>query len=98
MAFAPSTVYRNTGDGSIIGMFEEREVGNWFEFSRNDDDFDFAAPYPHKIWVTTPRDGIDSGYRYGTVKKTVAYIVTDEDDCGQPIIEKWFLKKHNIYA
>jgi hypothetical protein len=38
-----------------------------------------------------------TGYRYATVKKTVAYIVVDEDENG-PVVEKWFLKKNNKYA
>jgi hypothetical protein len=32
------------------------------------------------------------------VKKTVAYIVIDEDDCGKPVIEKWQLKKNIQYV
>jgi len=31
-------------------------------------------------------------------KKTVAYVVIDEDDCGEPVIEKWHLKKNTQYA
>ena len=42
MAFAPETVSFDRGDASILGGFYEKERGNWFEFSRNDDDFDFA--------------------------------------------------------
>ena len=96
MAFAPETVSFDRGDSSILGGFYEKECGKFFEFSRNDDDFDFAQGYPHKIWVTTPRPGIDSGYRYGIVKKTVAYIVTDEDDTGAPVVEKWELKQNSL--
>jgi hypothetical protein len=46
--------------------------------------------------VTTPREGIDSGYRYGKVLKTVAYIVVDEDDNG-PIVMKWNVKEFREY-
>ena len=95
MAFAPDTVTFDRGDGSILGGFYIKETSKFFEFSRNDDDFDFAQGYPHKIWVTTPRPGIDSGYRYGTVKKTVAYIVVDEDEYGHPVVEKWELKQNS---
>jgi hypothetical protein len=94
MAFAPETVSFDRGNGTILGGFYEKEHGNWFEFSVNDDDFDFARPYPHKIWVTDPRNGIDSGYRYGTVKKTVAYVVVDEDEQGA-VVEKWELKQNS---
>jgi hypothetical protein len=30
------------------------------------------------------------------VKKTVAYIVTDEDDTGAPVVEKWELKQNSM--
>ena len=98
MAFAPEAVSFDRGDKSILGGFYEKECGNWFEFSRNDDDFDFAQGHPHKIWVTTPREGIDSGYRYGTVKKTVAYICVDEDEFGLPVLEKWDIKQNVEYT
>ena len=44
--------------------------------------------YPHRVWVSCNPIN-DSGWRYANVKKTVAYIVVDEDDHGQPVIEKW---------
>jgi hypothetical protein len=31
------------------------------------------------------------------VKKTVAYIVVDEDEFGLPVIEKWNIKRHRNY-
>jgi hypothetical protein len=79
-----------------VGRFVEREVGNYFEYSINDDDFDFCKDFAHKVWV----GGLvnDQGYRYANVKKTVAYIVTDEDEYGQPVIEKWNIKQNVEYA
>ncbi len=97
MSFAPSSTYFDTGDGSIIGMFVERDTGNFFEFSENRDESNEFADYPHKIWVTTPREGLDSGFRYGIVLKTRLYIVVDEDADGNPVTEKWFLKERNLY-
>ena len=97
MAFAPESVSFDRGDKSILGGFYEKECGKFFEFSVNTDEFDFAKPYPHKVWVTTPRPGIDSGYRYVTVKKTVVYIVVDEDEAG-PVMEKWDIKQHREYS
>jgi len=81
MAFADSSVYHDLGDGSILGGFREKDTGNTFEFSKNNDcnpEFPEYA-YPHKIWVTTPIAGIDSGYRYGWVGKTRCKIVCDVD-------------------
>jgi len=36
------------------------------------------------------------GWRHGKVKKTVAYIITDEDENG-PVLERWFLKSNKEY-
>ena len=75
-----------------IGCFVEKEVGNYFEYSVNDDPLNNCNEDSlHKIWV-------GDGYRYGTVKKTVAYVVVDEDEYGLPVIEKWDLKKNREYA
>jgi hypothetical protein len=75
-----------------IGAFVEKEVGNHFEFSLNDRDT--WCDYPHKIWVG---DVVGQGYRYGTVKKTVAYVAVDEDENGLPVVEKWSIKNYREY-
>jgi hypothetical protein len=98
MSFAPENVYFVTGDSSILGSFNEVECGNFFEFSKNKDEgIPHFSDYPHRVWVTTPRKGIDHGFRYAIVKKTVAYIVVDEDENGLPVVEKWKLKNKNDY-
>ena len=86
--------YTHTKDP--IGVFVEKDVGNFFEYSHNDDPVSVCEDFPHKIWV----GGIvnDQGWRYANVKKTVAYIVTDEDEFGLPVIEKWDIKKHREYS
>lgn len=100
MSFAPSSTYFDCGDGSIIGSFTEKDYGNLFEFSARDEAeiAEFAPHYPHKVWVTTPIDGIDSGYRYALVKKTVAYILVWAPEDDGPQIEKWSIKGHTIYS
>ena len=87
--------YTHTQDP--IGCFTEKEVGNYFEYSLNDDSHGYYNffNFPHKIWVG---DHIGSPYRYGLVKKTVAYICVDEDEFGLPVVEKWNLKKNVEYA
>jgi hypothetical protein len=92
MAFAPDSVGFTYGDKSIIGCFNECENGRLFEFSQNTDP---AFDMPHKIWVTTPSK-IDSGFRYGIVKKTVAYLIIDEVEDGA-VLEKWKIKGLGIY-
>ena len=83
-----------------IGAFQEKDVGNWFEFSMNDEQDPYSKAiklnYPHKVWVGGGQIN-DSGWRYANVKKTVAYVLVDEDE-GGPILERWFLKKHKEYA
>ena len=82
-----------------IGVFVEKEVGNYFEYSKNNDFGDvptgWAKEYPHKVWV----GGLvnDQGWRYANVKKTVAYICVDEDAYGNPIVEKWHIRSHKEY-
>lgn len=81
-----------------IGCFEERDTGNHFEYSVNDDAGDFVdrEQFPHKVWV----GGLinDAGYRYARVLKTRAYICVDEDEYGRPVVEKWYFKDNWSYA
>lgn len=79
-----------------VGRFVEREVGNYFEYSINDDTADFCKDFAHKVWV----GGLvnDQGYRYANVKKTVAYVCVDEDEYGAPVVEKWNVKGHKRYG
>ena len=82
-----------------IGSFTEKEHGNNFEYSLNDDTDDFTLSivenYPHKVWIGNTVN--DSGWRYARVLKTVAYIIVDEDNDG-PVLERWFLKKNTEYV
>lgn len=52
--------------------------------------------FPHRVWVTTPREGIDQGWRYACVKGTVVHIITDEFD-DRFVVEKWSIKAHIKY-
>jgi len=83
---------------NTIGIFVEKDTGNYFEYSDNDDlDMPSYYEFPHKVWVGGGGVCGMTGYRYARVLKTVAYIVTDEDDCGEPVVEKWHLKKNTGY-
>jgi hypothetical protein len=82
-----------------IGCFVEKETGNHFEYSQNTCPY-FEGNrefYPHIVWVGG--DGICgmSGYRYANVKKTVAYVIVNEDENG-PILERWQLKSNKEYV
>jgi hypothetical protein len=98
---------RQTGAGQMgyytytkapIGNFIEKDCGNNFEYSLNDDPFSWCEDFPHKIWVGDLQIGGQQGYRYGIVKKTVAYVAVDEDEFGLPVVEKWNLKKNTEYT
>ena len=93
MSFAESSTYFNVGDGSIIGRFNEKDYGNLFEFSENREEWN--TDYPHKVWVTTPWN-MDCGWRFAKVLKTVAYILTNDED-GNEVVNKWSIKKHTEY-
>jgi hypothetical protein len=81
-----------------IGCFVEKDTGNHFEYSLNDDDpLYFHMDYPHKVWVGGEGVCGMRGYRYANVRKTVAVIVVDEDEKGLPVVEKWNLKKNTNY-
>ena len=82
-----------------IGVFVEKDTGNYFEYSVNDEPLSsqLGEDFPHKVWVGGEGVCGMRGYRYGNVKKTVAYIITDEDENG-PVLERWFLKSVKEYA
>ena len=82
-----------------VGAFQERDTGNWFEYSLNDDALNGVnEDFLHKIWVGDKQIGGQTGYRYGTVLKTRLVICVDEDEFGLPVVEKWYTKKHRVYG
>lgn len=82
-----------------IGAFQERDTGNWFEYSLNDDPLNGVnEDFLHKIWVGGEGVCGMRGYRYGTVLKTRLVVCVDEDEFGLPVVEKWYTKKHNVYG
>ena len=98
MSFAPNDV-------QCIGSFREKEFGNLFEVSENPE-ITLAPPahggknmvYPHRIWVTTPIPGIDSGWRYAKVMKTCAHVITDDGDDGMAVVQKWDIRSVRKYG
>lgn len=96
MAFAPESVSFDRGDSSIIGCFTEKEHGLLFEYSTNKGGFGALDGWPHRVYVSSNPIN-DSGWRYARVLKTVAYIVVDEDENGDAIVEKWNIKKQRTY-
>ena len=83
-----------------IGCFVEKDTGNYFEYSVNDEPYSnpLAEDFPHKVWVGGEGVCGDQGFRYAVVKKTVAIVCVDEDEYGLPVIEKWYLKSNKEYS
>jgi hypothetical protein len=87
----------------VIGEFTEKDTGNVFEYSRLEEPV-LAPPahggrnteFSHKVWVGGRVN--DQGWRAARVGKTVVHIITDEDDCGRAVVEKWYIKQHREYA
>jgi len=98
MSFAPINTYFDQ-DATILGAFVEKDFDELFEFTVNDEETSAFNPeeYPHKVYVTSNPLGGMHAWRYARVLKTVAYIVTDEDENGDPVVEKWAINRHQLY-
>ena len=82
-----------------IGAFVEKDAGNTFEYSVNDEPLKgFSEDFPHKVWVGGGDVCGMTGFRFANVKKTVAVIVVDEDEFGLPVVEKWYIKNQREYS
>lgn len=74
-----------------IGAFQEKDKGHWFTYRPTTNQWALENGYLHEV------DVLD-GYRFATVKKTVVYICVDEDEFGEPVVEHWQIKKHEVYS
>jgi len=93
MSFIP---LQREGVENVVGHFFERTTDNIFQVSHNDLDDSFSERmkslgYDMRVWVSSNPVN-DSGWRYAKVLKTVAHIVTDENEYGDPVVEKWEIK------
>ena len=72
-----------------VGEFVEQDFGKCFTYNKVGE----YNPYNvlHEI------DVLD-GTRFANVKQTVCYVVVDEDAEGNPVFEKWNIKKHVKYS
>lgn len=72
-----------------IGGFTEVDHGKWFEYRKNTTGFNVEFPYLVAVG--------HAEFRYAKLLKTRAYIVVDEDEFGNPVVEKWHIKNHSFY-
>ena len=72
-----------------MNNFKNAETQIHFAYcARRPEDGEWAAAHPHIVFMS------DDTTRFATVKKTVAHVVVDEDDAGQPVTESWQIKDH----
>ena len=82
MAFAPLEQYDRE---NVVGQFRNNDTKVYFDYSNcAESERFFGDRFCHKVWV---RDG----FRCAEVKKTVAYVVVDEDE--GPMVEKWPIRE-----
>jgi hypothetical protein len=67
---------------TVAGQFENEFARFEYRANTRTDINDF----PHEIAMS------DGSFRFAKVLKTVVYVVTDEDEYGQPVVEKWNIK------
>jgi len=91
MAFAPNEIIDTN---KVLGCFNHKETGALFEYSKE----------AHNAWATSQGathsiyvNDIHCSTRGAIVKKTVAYVMIDEDERGNAVWEKWPIKSHRVY-
>ena len=70
-------------------IFRNKETGVIFSYENlTDRKGNWYSDFQHKILLSNTGE-----FRYGTVYKTVAHVCVDEDEYGNPVIEKWKIKQ-----
>jgi hypothetical protein len=78
---SPSTVPLE----SVVGQFQEKEYGKYFEYRNTTNPWALKHNLQHEVFVL-------DGVRFGNILSTVAYVCTDEDEEGNPVLDKWSIK------
>lgn len=74
-----------------MNSFKNAETQIYFAYcARRPEDWDdgSCADYPHVVFMS------DDTTRFAKVKKTVAHVVVDADEYGQPVTERWQIRDH----
>ena len=93
MAYALYTNERNMIAPRVLGEFRLCDASGVFQYSDRPagDRGGVWAEYPQRIFTA-------DGDRAARVSKTVAYVVIDEAADGSPVVEKWALRGHRVFA
>ena len=78
-------------DNAVLGQIQEKEFGNYFEYRLNRGNtvqgtYGADRGFPYEIAIP------DGSVRFAKILKTVAYIIVDEDEYGDPVVEKWSIR------
>jgi hypothetical protein len=63
--------------------FKEKDYGHEFVYSNNETPCTFGD-FPHTIYLDDANTT-----RNARILKTVAYVAVDENEFGQPVVERW---------
>lgn len=99
MAFARFNAAENKIDA--VGCFTEKEYGRFFEYKHNPNPVTLPRgnrrpsqrPFDSLIYVGP--NGEET--RMALILGSVAYVIVDETDDGELVVEKWTIKNHRIY-
>ena len=75
-----------------IGSFIEKEFKNEYTYRLTKDEWAIDQGYEHEIDC-----GFNGEVRFGTVKKTVAYVLCNDQD-GNTVEQKWLLARNTIFT
>jgi hypothetical protein len=70
----------------VVGEFLNKDTSCYFDFKKNTTGV--FPEYPYEVFVGPNAEST----RLARISKTVAYVVVDEDECGNPVEEKWRIK------
>ena len=73
------------------GVFYLPETRKYFTFRPTADAWAAKHELIHAI------DVLD-GVRFGVVRKSVAYVAVDEDEYGNPVLERWSITKRKVLS
>jgi len=73
------------------GRFYLPETRRWFTFRPTDNAWALQHDLIHAI------DVLD-GVRFGVVRKGIAYVATDEDQYGNPVLDRWTITKRTVLS
>ncbi len=78
----------------LVGQFVEADRGHLFEYAERPAGLaeGFAPDAQHMVYV-----GAGNTFRFARVLKTVAHVIVDVANDGQPVWERWALKRHEAY-